>query len=78
MPGVLFASVAFLWRNIKGLKLYNPRLLDPRITRQKGLFTIQGAVDKTVKDLVSPPELITHLVPAELKLVLLEILYTWG
>ena len=66
------------WRDIKGLKLYNPRLIDPRITRQKGLFTIQGVADKTVKDLVSPPELITHFVPAELKLVLLEILYTMG
>src|SRR5271166_1915981 len=41
------------WMAIKGLKLYNPRLIDPRITRQKGLFTIQGVEDKPVKDLVA-------------------------
>jgi len=67
------------WMNIKGLKLYNPRLVDPRITRQKGLFTIQGTENKTVKDLLSSHhELITHLVPAELKQALLEVLYTMG
>jgi hypothetical protein len=66
------------WMNIKGLKLYNPRLVDPRITRQKGLFTIQGTEDKTVKDLVLPRELITHVIPAELKQALLEVLYTMG
>jgi hypothetical protein len=66
------------WKDIKGLKLYNPRLIDPRITRQKGLFTIQGSEEKAVKELVLPAELITHLTPAELKQVLLEILYTMG
>ena len=65
------------WMHIKGLKLYNPRLIDPRITRQKGLFTIQ-AEDKPVNDLVDSPELVIRFVPAELKQPLLEILYTMG
>jgi hypothetical protein len=50
----------------------------PRITRQKGLFTIQGAEDKAVNDLVPRGELISHFVPAELKQALLEVLYTMG
>jgi FRG domain len=65
------------WMDIKGLKLYNPRLIDPRITRQKGLFTIQ-VEDKPVNDLVAHPELVMRFVPAELKQPLLEILYTMG
>jgi hypothetical protein len=65
------------WMDIKGLKLYNPRLIDPRITRQKGLFTIQ-AEHKQVNALVAPPELVKHCVPAEFKQPLLEILYTMG
>jgi hypothetical protein len=66
------------WQEVKGLKLYNPRLVDSRITRQKGLFTIQGTETKTVKELVSPHELVTRIIPAELKQVLLEILYMMG
>ena len=63
------------WQEVEGLKLYNPRLVDPRIARQKGLFTIQ---DKAVGKIVGPHDLITHLIPAELKLALLEILYMMG
>jgi hypothetical protein len=66
------------WQEVEGLKLYNPRLVDERIARQKGLFTIQGSGDKSVADLVAPQELVTRLVPAELKLALLEILYMMG
>jgi hypothetical protein len=66
------------WRDIKGLRLYNPRLIDPRITRQKGLFTVQGMENKSVKDLVSAPELIPRSVPPDLKQALLEVLYTMG
>jgi hypothetical protein len=66
------------WRDIKGLKLYNPPLVDPRIARQKGLFTIQGEESKAVEDLVLPRELIPHIVPAELKQALLEVLYMMG
>jgi hypothetical protein len=67
------------WRDIKGLKLYNPRLIDVRIARQKGLFTIQGKEAKTVKELVSrPEELKTRAIPANLKQKLLELLYTMG
>jgi hypothetical protein len=66
------------WQEIKGLKLYNPRLVDARIARQKGLFTIQGLEVKAVKDLVYTHELIPHFIPAELKRSLLEILYMMG
>jgi FRG domain len=66
------------WMDIKGLKLYNPRLIDPRITRQKGLFTIQGVEDKPVKDLVASAELVTRVVPAVFKQTLLEILFMMG
>ena len=60
------------WRDIKGLKLYNPRLIDVRIARQRGLFTIQGKEAKTVKELVSrPEELKTRAIPANLKQKLL-------
>jgi FRG domain len=66
------------WRDIKGLKLYNPRLLAPGIARQKGLFTIQGVENKPVTALVSSGDLVPHLVAAELKNSLLEVLYTMG
>jgi hypothetical protein len=67
------------WKDIKGLKLYNPRLIDLRIARQKGLFTIQGEDTKTVKELLSNDrDLVSQLVPAELKKPLLEILYMMG
>jgi hypothetical protein len=67
------------WTDIEGLRLYNPPLVDPRIARQKGLFTIQAKDRRPVKDLVSSPhELVSHTVPAELKKPLLEILYRMG
>jgi hypothetical protein len=52
------------WQQVEGLTLYNPRLVDSRIARQKGLFTIQ---DKAVEEIVRTPELITHSIPSELK-----------
>jgi FRG domain len=63
------------WQEVEGLRLYNPRLVDARIARQKGLFTIQ---DKAVGEIVRTPELISHSIPAELKQALLEILYMMG
>jgi hypothetical protein len=66
------------WENIEGLKLYNPPLIDSRIARQKGLFTIQGKDIRPINDLVSRHELVPHLILAELKRSLLEILYTMG
>jgi FRG domain len=66
------------WTDIEGLRLYNPPLVDPRITRQKGLFTIQAKDTRPVKDLVSSNDLVSHLVLAELKRRLLEILYRMG
>jgi hypothetical protein len=74
----LLRSLVAKWKDIEGLKLYNPPLIDPRITRQKGLFTIHGLRGKAVEDLYSHPELIKHDVPAEHKKELLEILYTMG
>jgi hypothetical protein len=67
------------WREISGLKLYNPRLIDARIVRQKSLFTIQGLDSKAVPELLaSPHELVRHKVPAKLKIPLREILYQMG
>jgi hypothetical protein len=66
------------WRNIQDLKLYNPRLINPRIARQKGLFTIHGTSKKPVDKLVSRGDLLTRGVPVDCKRALLEILYTLG
>jgi hypothetical protein len=66
------------WKDVEGLRLYNPRLVDPRIARQKALFTIQGSKIKAVADLVSSHELVRRSIPAELKRPLLEILYRMG
>jgi hypothetical protein len=66
------------WQEVEDLKLYNPRLIDARIARQKALFTIQGSKRKTVAALISSGDLVIHPVPAELKKSLLEILYRMG
>ena len=66
------------WQSIEGLNLYNPPLIDARITRQKALFTIQAKDTRPIKDIVSRYDLTSHLVPAELKKPLLEILYLMG
>jgi hypothetical protein len=67
------------WTEIEGLRLYNPPLVDARIARQMGLFTIQAKDNRPIKDLVSSPhELVSRPVLAELKKPLLEILYRMG
>jgi hypothetical protein len=67
------------WQHIEGLRLYNPRLVEARFVRQKGLFTIQGLNAKPVTDqLKSSRELVSHCIPAELKTPLREILYRMG
>lgn len=66
------------WKDAEGLKLYNPRLIDPRIARQKALFTIQGSNTKTVAALISSRDLVIRPILAELKKPLLEILYRMG
>jgi hypothetical protein len=67
------------WTEIEGLRLYNPPLVDARIARQKGLFTIQAKDTRPIKDLVSSShELVSRPVLAELKKPLLEILYRMG
>jgi hypothetical protein len=63
------------WQEVKGLRLYNPRLVDARIARQKGLFTIQ---DRAVEQIVGPHDLVRHVILTELKQALLEILYMMG
>ena len=60
------------WKNIKGPLLYNPPLIDARIARQKGLFTIQGREDGEIKaDKI-------YTVPRRLKKFVNEILYSMG
>jgi FRG domain len=67
------------WQQISGLRLYNPRLVDSRFVRQKGLFTIQGLNSKPVPELLaSTHELVSHKVPAEVKAALREVLYRMG
>jgi hypothetical protein len=67
------------WQELEDLRLYNPRLIDARFVRQKGLFTIQGLKTKAVTELLpSRHELVQHPIPAELKTPLLEILYRMG
>jgi hypothetical protein len=66
------------WTDIEGLRLYNPPLVDPRITRQKGLFTIQAKDTRPVKDMVSSHDLVSLTVLGELKKPLFEILYRMG
>jgi hypothetical protein len=67
------------WKNIEGLKLYNPRIVDDRIARQKGLFTIQAKDTRAIRDIVGgEPELKVISIPADLKTDLVELLYTMG
>src|SRR5262249_41617930 len=67
------------WKELDDLWLYNPRLVEARIVRQKGLFTIQGLnVQPVINRLKSSHELVTHSVPVDLKKDLLEILYRMG
>ena len=66
------------WKDIEGVRLYNPPLVDPRITRQKSLFTIQAKDTRPVKNLVPSHDLVSHPILAELKKPLLEILYRVG
>jgi FRG domain-containing protein len=67
------------WKDIQGLKFYNPPIVDDRIARQKGLFTIQAKDKRAVREIVGgSPELDVISIPAGLKNDLVELLYTMG
>lgn len=66
------------WKEIDRVKLYNPPIVDQRIARQKGLFTIQVKETTPVNEIVGKNEFRAVPVPAGLKKELVELLYTMG
>jgi hypothetical protein len=66
------------WKEINSLKLYNPPLVDERMARQKGLFTIQAKDERPVNEIVKTSEFTVISIPAALKKDLAELLYTMG
>jgi hypothetical protein len=66
------------WKEINGLRLYNPPLVDERMARQKGLFTIQAKDERPVNEIVKKNEFTVIPIAADLKKDLTEVLYTMG
>ena len=66
------------WKEIKDVKLYNPPLVDERMARQKGLFTIQAKDERPVNEIVKTNEFRAIPIPADLKRDLAELLYRMG
>ena len=66
------------WKEISGLKLYNPPLVDERMARQKGLFTIQAKDERPINEIAKKNEFKATPIPGVLKKDLTEVLYTMG